>query len=200
MSFRDQVLNDPRLGSGLSLTEAKTRHDRLANLPPELFELAELQAGKGASFAAKLEALVAGMQSLFLEVQKAEAAAPAPKPSAASAQKGKVDPAVNEGAKASETLRPDVALAALADALALAEGIPYGEALRLACERDPELAKRYHEANFGAPATTSPSDRPDIQLAAAAKTLAEERSIPYGEALTVALAEDPALAKRYQGA
>jgi hypothetical protein len=104
------------------------------------------------------------------------------------------------GAKASEGGRPDVALAAAADALVLSEGIDYRTALLRAAENDPELAKRYREDNFGAPDATPRAERPDVQLAERAKKLAEERSIPYGEAMTVVLAEDPDLAKRYKGA
>src|SRR5450756_1719396 len=99
MSFRDQVLNHPR--SGLSLSEAKTRRDHLANLPPELFEMAEQAAGTGASWSAKLKALVVGMQSLLDSLQKAEAAAPtsAAKPSPASTQ------IVHKGSSKSDPLK-----------------------------------------------------------------------------------------------
>jgi len=40
--------------------------------------------------------------------------------------------------------------------------------------------------------------RPDVELSEAAKTLARERDVPYGDALCVVLAEDPALASRYE--
>jgi len=200
MSFRDDVLNYPRQ-SGLSLSEVKDRHDHLANLPPELFEMAEAQAGKGASFADKLKAFVTALQTLVLEIQKAEAATP--KPSAAAAQKGKVSPTVNKGAMASEAapafMRPDQEFAAAADALALSEGIDYGTAMLRTAENDPELAKRYHEANFGVPDATPLSERPDVQLAEAADALmlAEDFSGDYGEAMTRALADDSDLADAY---
>ena len=41
------------------------------------------------------------------------------------------------------------------------------------------------------------SDDPTAELDARATKLAEERSIPYGDAMSQALAEDPALAARY---
>ncbi len=41
------------------------------------------------------------------------------------------------------------------------------------------------------------SDDPAVELDEAARKLAEERKVPYGEAMTLALAEDPALAERY---
>lgn len=199
MTFRDQVLNLPR--AGLSLAEGKIRHGRLAGLPPELFELAELQAGKGASFVDKLKAFVTALQTLVVEVQKAEAAAPAAKSTQVPA-KGTTSAAIQEGAKASEALRPDQALAAAADALMLSENFTgdYGAALGKVLADDLALARRYREDNFGRPDTTPRAARADVMLAERAKKLAEERSIPYGEAMSRALAEDPALAERYKGA
>ena len=41
------------------------------------------------------------------------------------------------------------------------------------------------------------SDDPTVELDNRAKKLAEERTIPYGDAMTLALTEDPALAARY---
>jgi hypothetical protein len=46
-------------------------------------------------------------------------------------------------------------------------------------------------------ASEETSDDPAVELDEAAKKLAEERKVPYGEAMTLALAEDPALAARY---
>jgi Mu-like prophage I protein len=43
----------------------------------------------------------------------------------------------------------------------------------------------------------SSTDDPTVELDNRAKKLAEERSIPYGDAMSLALAEDPALAGRY---
>jgi hypothetical protein len=43
----------------------------------------------------------------------------------------------------------------------------------------------------------TPSEDPTVELDERAKKLAEERSVPYGDAMTLALAEDPALAGRY---
>lgn len=43
----------------------------------------------------------------------------------------------------------------------------------------------------------SSTDDPTVELDNRAKKLAEERSIPYGDAMSMALAEDPALAGRY---
>lgn len=208
MSFRDDVLNYPR--AGLSLAEGKTRRDRLANLPPELFELAELQAGKGASFVDKLEAFVTALQTLVVEVQKAEAATPDPKPAAKSTQvppsksvasKGTASAANREGAMASEAapafMRPDQELAAAADALALSEGLDYATAMLRAGENDPELARRYREDNFGRPDATPLSERPDVQLAERAKTRAERDGIDFGAAMRLELSEDTALADAY---
>jgi len=98
--------------------------------------------------------------------------------------------------------RPDVGLAAAADALMLSEDFAgdYGAAVNKALADHPALAKRYREDNFGAPDATPRAERPDVELAERAKKLAEERSIPYGKATRLVLAEDPALAKRYQGA
>jgi len=106
------------------------------------------------------------------------------------------------GNAASTSLRPDVELAAAADALMLSEDFTgdYGAAMNKALADDPALAKRYREDNFGAPHATPRAERPDVQLAERAKKLAEEHCIPYAEATRLVLAEDPALAKRYQGA
>lgn len=76
--------------------------------------------------------------------------------------------------------KPDVYAARVAERKALPEGtkIKFGEA--------------------GTSASGSEaSDDPTVAVDLAAKKLAEERSIPYGEAMTLALAEDPALAGRY---
>jgi hypothetical protein len=213
MTFRDQVLAYPR--AGLSLSEAKTKRDHLANLPPELFEMAEQNAGQGASFSAKLRQLVIAMQSLLSAAQKAEAAAPtsAAKPSPASTQiahKGgiKSDP-LKSGAKASESVPPDVALANAADALVLSEGIGYAEAMLKAAENDPALADRYaaRHVDGAAPAKLPPLPIPrgyrlitkpaDVELAERSKARAEKDGVTYGEAMSLVLAEDEALASRY---
>jgi hypothetical protein len=99
-------------------------------------------------------------------------------------------------------VRPDVALAAAADALMLSEDFTgdYGAAMSKALADDPALAKRYREDTFGAPDATPRAERPDVQLAEAADRIALSEGIPYGAAMSRALAEDPALAKRYQGA
>lgn len=215
MSFRDDVLTYYRRRPGLSLAEGKTRYDRMAGLPSELFEMAEQAAGKGASWSDKLRLLVVGMQSLLDSLQKAEAAAPtsAAKPSPASTQivhKGgsKSDP-LKSGAMASESVPPDVAFAAAADAIALSEGVEYGEAMILAAERDPALADRYAARHVdGAPPAELPSvpvprgyrlvtKHADVELDERAKKLAEERQVSYGDAMSLALAEDPALSSRY---
>lgn len=139
------------------------------------------------------------------DAENTQAGRPVAKRSAKDSGEG---PGVKSGAMASESapapafVRPDVALAAAADALMLSEDFTgdYGAAMNKALADDPDLAKRYHEQRFGAPDTTPRSERPDVQLAEASKKIAEERSIPYGAAMAVALAEDPALAKRYHGA
>jgi hypothetical protein len=207
-SFRDEVLNYPR--AGLSLAEVKTRRDHLANLPPELFEMAEQAAGPGASFTDRLRALVVAMRQLLIDAQAAEAAPttkPAAKPAAGTPATPKgVDR--NAGAQASEGVSPDVELANAADAIALSEGVAYGEAMLLAAERDPELARRYHEDSFGAERSDLPvipvpfghrliDRRADEELAekAEARRLADD--IELGEAMLLVLAEDEALATRY---
>jgi hypothetical protein len=206
-SFRDQVLNYPR--DGLSLAEVSKRRDHLANLPPELFEMAEQAAGPGASFTDRLRALVVAMRQLLIDAQAAEATKPA-----AAAKPATGSPATpkgvdrNAGAQASEGVSPDVEFANAADAIALSEGVAYGEAMLLAAERDPELARRYHEDNFGAERSDLPvipapfghrliDRRADEELAekAEARRLADD--IELGEAMLLVLAEDEALATRY---
>jgi hypothetical protein len=217
-TFRDQVLNYPR--AGLSLAETRTRRDHLANLPPELFEMAEQAAGAQASFADKLRAFVVALQGLLEEAQSAEAK-PASKPAAAAKAKPTTQVPVSQSAwaeaggqhagdtraKASEALRPDVEFANAAAALVLSEGIDYGTAMLKAAENDPALAKRYHEDNFGAPADLSAlpvphgfrlvTARADVEFAEKAAKIAKERDIELSEAMTLALAEDEALASRY---
>ncbi len=88
-------------------------------------------------------------------------------------------------------------LAKLADEIRLSEGVDYGKALDLARQRDPELAKRYADDCFGGPAPVPSSDRPDVELAERAKARAEQDGVDYGRAMSLELAEDPALALRY---
>jgi hypothetical protein len=209
-TFRDQVLNYPR--EGLTLAEGKTRRDHLANLPPELFEMAEQAAGARATFTDKLRAFVVGLRDLLIEAQAAEAAqpaakpAPAAKPSAATAKGPGLSP--NRGAQASESMRPDVELANAADAIALAEGIDYGTAMLRAAENDPELAKRYHEDNFGAERSDLPvipvpfghrliDRRADVELAERSQARAEKDGVTYAEAMSLVLDDDEQLASRY---
>jgi hypothetical protein len=216
MSFRDDVLNYPR--GGLSLAEGKTKHDHLANLPPELFEMAEQAAGKGASWSDKLRLLVVGMQSLLDSLQKAEAAAPAaPKPVAESTTQVPVSKSAaakgtstaSGGAKASESVPPDVEFAAAADLIVLCEGIEYGEAMVKAAERDPELADRYASRHVdGAPPAKLPplpiprgyrliTKPADVELDERAEARAAADRCEYGVAMSLILAEDEALASRY---
>lgn len=216
-SFRDTVLNFPR--SGLSLAEASKRHDHLANLPPELFEMAEQTAGAQATFADKLRAFVVGLRDLLIEAQAAEAAQPATKPAPAAKAKPTTQVPVHKsawakagggrgkGAQASETSGEE--FAAAADAIALSEGIDYGTAMLKAAENDPAMAERYANRHvLGAERTDLPPipvpfghrliDCPaDEELAERSATIASERGIDLGEAMSVAVAEDEALASRY---
>jgi hypothetical protein len=209
MSFRNDVLGYYRRRPGLSLAEGKTRYDRMAGLPPELFEMAEQAAGKGASWSDKLRLLVVGMQSLLDSLQKAEAAAPAPKPVAKPKAPASSGEAIGRGAMASESVLPDVAFAAAADAIALSEGVEYGEAMIRAAERDPELADRYASRHVdGAPPAKLPplpiprgyrliTKPADVELAERAEARAAADRVSYGEAMDLVLAEDKALASRY---
>ena len=116
------------------------------------------------------------------------------------------------GAQASESapafVRPDVALAAAADALVLAEeGLGYGEAMDRALADDPALADAYARRwdSRRSPMPTLPIprgqrliDRPsDVELADRSKARAEKDNVTFAEAMTLVLAEDPALKSRY---
>ena len=122
------------------------------------------------------------------------------KPTGAVASEGS-DYAAADAALAAVEMPADVLLAEMAELMVQNEGVNLDEALPLAAKRFPQVAKRYADRDvFGAPDAAPSTDRPDIELDEAAKKIAEERSIPYGKAMTVALAEDPALAERYRGA
>ena len=209
-SFRDEVLNYPR--DGLSLAEVSKRRDHLANLPPELFEMAEQAAGPGASFTDRLRALVVAMRQLLIDAQATEATQPATKPAAKPAAGTPATPKGvdrNAGAQASEAMSPDAEFAAAADAIALAEGISFGEAMLRAAENDPAMAERYANRHvLGAERSDLPpipvpfghrlvTARADEELAEVSAKIASERGIELGEAMSVAIAEDEALATRY---
>lgn len=112
-------------------------------------------------------------------------------------------------------LRPDEELAALATAIAEAEGISYAAALDAAAKRYPDLMKRYAaRAHTVVKVTTQPADktpqsatkkddathsgaRASEELAALAATLIRERGLDAAHAQDLVLDEHPDLASRY---
>jgi hypothetical protein len=106
-------------------------------------------------------------------------------------------------------LPADVQLAAAADALVLSEGIPYGVAMDKALADDSDLADRYASRHVdGAPEAELPSvpvprgyrliTKPaDVELAERAEARATADRCELGDAMTLVLNEDPALASRY---
>lgn len=222
-SFRDDVLEHVLQGSGRALSEAEARHDRFAALPPELFEFAELQAGKDAPYVEKLKAAA----SLLREVLKLATAAAAkadaseaPKPSVKNSTKKTPD---FGGATASELsdlitsfadATPDVMLAKAAEAIQLAEGVDLSAALDIAMKRDPATAERYarrHDSGSSdgwclaedsgikpPPGMRLVTRRADVELSEVASRIARSRGVPLGQAVDLAMSEDPALASRYR--
>lgn len=191
--LKEQLSDYLRKPSDLSLSEAKAREQHFEALPDELFEMAEEMSPPGASFVDKLE----NAHKIMVEAVKLAEAWPGDGPAAriASAVKPSA-PADGEPSLSYRDSRPDVQLAELANEIRLSESVGYGKAMRLACERDPGLAARYKADCFG-PATTSSTDRPDVELADRAKARAEKDGVDYGKAMGLELSENPALAKRY---
>ncbi len=125
------------------------------------------------------------------------------------AEKKRADDAttkLDEAAKATRVAAVEATLSALIDGghllpgqkdgmLALAESSPDGFD-RAAVILKAAKAIVLGETGSGKPPADA-SDDPAVELDEAARKLAEERKVPYGEAMTLALAEDPALAERY---
>jgi hypothetical protein len=190
--LKEQFFDYLRKPSDLSLSEAKAREQRFEALPDELFEMAEEMSPSGASFVDKLE----NAHKIMVEAVKLAEAWPGDGPAARIAAAAKPPASADSKPLTFAEARPDVQLAKLANEIRLSESVDYGKAMSLACERDPGLAARYKADCFG-PATTSPSDRPDVELAERAKARSEKDGLDYGKAMGLELSENPALAKRY---
>jgi hypothetical protein len=157
MTLKEEVLAYTRRtapSNGLKLTENVSRLKRFAELPDEVYQLAEQQAGAGATFADKLRQVVAILEELVKVATTADSGATKPTKPVQQTDHGKDTGSAPTGAKASEGASADVLLAKAAGAIKLAEGVDFGQALGLARQRDPALAERYNEANFGAPDPT----------------------------------------------
>ncbi len=133
--------------------------------------------------------------------------------------KDTVAPAIQQGAKASESTsadpltfaeaRPDVMLAERAREIAEAEEVDFGTALKLAEDADPSLALRYaertHVRELCRGASIEPphglrlcETRPDLELAERAKARAAADGTTYVLAERAVLADSPKLESRYR--
>lgn len=192
-SLKAEVLGYIERPSDLSLSEIKARRQRFADLPDELFEMAEQMSPPGATLVDKLE----NARKVLVESVKLAEAWPGDGPAARIAAAVKPAESTDSKPLSSTESRPDIMLAKLANEIRASEDVGYGEALSRAKQRDPELAKRYAEDSFGVRSPAASSDRPDVELAERAKARAEKDGVDYGSAMTLELTEDPALASRY---
>lgn len=193
LRLKEEVLAAVREHPGiLSLSEIGARERRFAELPDELWEMAEQMSPPGATVVDKME----NARKILVEAVKLAEAWPGDGPAARIATAVKPTAADGEPLTFAES-RPDVMLAKLANEIRLSEDVDYGQALGLARQRDPELAQRYSEANFDGPVLGPLADRPDVELAEKTKARVEKDGVSYATAMSLELAENPALAKRY---
>jgi hypothetical protein len=207
-TLRDDMLAFLGEHKGLSLAEARTDYGVLIDMPDEAFEMAEQIAGPGAGINDRMKAFIrVGTQVVKMAegggdgelVHMLRTAMPRREQAATA---GSARPAGSQSEPEPMTFaesRPDVQLAKLANEIRLSEDVDYGQALSLAKQRDPALAKRYVDDNLGGPAPKLSTDRPDVELAERARARAETDGIDYGKAMSLELAENPALAARYLG-
>jgi hypothetical protein len=155
----------------------------------------------------------AGRKALADALAAAEKAQPGTKPGEANDDGVAGGSGPLSGAKAAEdpqtyaAARPDVQLAEAVAGIRAAEGVDYAAAERLALERDPALAIRYHgragdrERSRGAKVEPPRGMklcecRPDVELAERAKARAADEGTSYTDAEACVLAENPKLASR----
>jgi hypothetical protein len=204
-ALKAQVLAYVDGQTNLELAERTRRHQGFDDLPDELYELGEQMSPKGADLPAKVKT----MTRVLTEAVKLAEAWPGEGPAQRIAAAVKAEPAPAAGPMTFAEARPDVMLARLTEEIREAEGVDYGEAMRLAEERDPYLSLQYRTMD-GARETMRAVDvepprgmrlcetRPDVELAERGQALAKAEGLTFAEAERRLLAENPKLRRRYR--
>jgi hypothetical protein len=204
----------------VTLAEGKSRQETYANLPDELYEMAEAMSSEGSksSLLERLENLIVVTREAMKLVEGSSTTDAFAKRFAMplacvgalhewdgdSRGKGAPEPEAMTFAEA----RPDAMLAKVAGEIRLAEEVDYGRAMDLALERDPLLALRYetdgNTRRLSKGAKVEPprgmhlcETRPDVEIAERAQAIAKAEGTSYAEAERRLLAENPKLKSRY---
>jgi hypothetical protein len=224
MSLKADLLAYLDSRPAITLAERKSHQETYANLPDELYEMAEAMSSKGSE--SPLLERVGNLVTVTTEVMKlVEAGSPGvddfalrfSQPlacvgalhgwSGSKHGKGGAEAEPEPPMTFAES-RPDVMLAKVAEEIRLSEGVDYGAAMGLALERDPLLRFRLNDADHARSRSRAVPVKPpkgfrlsetpaDVELAERAESLAASEGIGVPAAMKRILHDDPKLKSRY---